>query len=361
MLGSHPFAAASEAFAGGNKRSEQTFKHSYYCCRLCCFTTATASTQSFNCHQATKADEIAICHSARLSSLDEQLSSLFFKLRNSLSITQQRLLTSEQQTWLRERAACGSDAGCIENAYQQRLGQLGVPLPSNSTESNIYQELDILAMLKYEGTKAGTLQYQDLIITVDSEPSKSDPQTQIPFVSARSSTGKVEFAIHLVGGEDVGRDNPAAEIRLMRLDRSAKQPQVIFTYNWGGAHCCTITRIATVDEARNWHVIDGGILDADGYEVLDLDKDGDSELVSIDNSFLYAFGCYACSYAPTRIKRLVGDNLKDVTSESRYRNFLQDRLRRLESNARTYGDANTMRPGIPRRMGGCEGSRRRTL
>jgi uncharacterized protein YecT (DUF1311 family) len=80
---------------------------------LYCFTAAKASAQSFNCHQATKADEIAICHGARLSSLDEQLSLLFFKLRNSLAITQQRLLTSEQQTWLRERATCGSDASCI--------------------------------------------------------------------------------------------------------------------------------------------------------------------------------------------------------------------------------------------------------
>jgi len=36
---------------------------------LCCSTTAKALAQSFNCHQATKVDEIAICHSARLSLL----------------------------------------------------------------------------------------------------------------------------------------------------------------------------------------------------------------------------------------------------------------------------------------------------
>jgi uncharacterized protein YecT (DUF1311 family) len=313
---------------------------------LCCFTTATASAQSFNCHQATKADEIAICHSARVSSLDEQLSSLFLKLRNSLSITQQRVLTSEQQTWLRERATCGSDISCIEKVYEKRLGQLGSPLGSGGAGSNVYQQRDMLAMLKYDGTKAVTLQYGDLLITVDSEPSKSEATSRIPFVQARSSEGAVKFAIHLLGDEDVGQEQPSAQVRIIKLDPASREPQGIFTYNWGGAHCCTITKIAAADAVGHWHIVDGGILDGDGYEFIDLDRNGGGELVSVDNSFLYAFCSYACSYAPSRVKKIVGSELKDVTTNGEYQEFLRYQLRRLETNARSYGEADTIRsPG----------------
>jgi hypothetical protein len=205
----------------------------------------------------------------------------------------------------------------------------------------------VLAMLKYDGTRGAKVQYKDLVLTVDSESSKSDLTNRVPFVTVQSSSGAAKFDVHLEGDEDVGREEPAAEIRVMKLDPSAKQPQVVFTYYWGGAHCCTVTKIATEDVTGNWHVVDGGILDGDGgYEFLDLDRNGGGELVSIDNSFLYAFCPYACSYAPTRIKKLVGDELKDVTADQSYQQFLRERLRQLEANARAYGDIDTMRsPG----------------
>ena len=299
---------------------------------LTCFAIRDAPAQSFNCRKATKADEIAICHSARLAPLDEQLSSLFFKLRNNLAIAQQKLLTSEQQTWLRERATCGSDASCIEKVYEKRLGQLGSPVDSGGSNSTVYQQPDMLAMLKYDGTKVATLQYGELVIAIDSEASKSDPTNRIPFVNGHSNDGAVKFAIYLEGDEDVGQEQPNAQVRLIKLDTSSRQPQLIFTYNWGGAHCCTITKIATVDGSGNWHIVDGGILDGDGYEFLDLDRNGGGELVGIDNS---AFCSYACSYAPTRVKELTGSELKDVTTDGEYQEFLRYQLRRLETNART--------------------------
>jgi len=48
----------------------------------------------------------------------------FFKLRNSLPARQERLLSAEQQGWLRDRMSCGRDADCIENAYERRIRQL---------------------------------------------------------------------------------------------------------------------------------------------------------------------------------------------------------------------------------------------
>ena len=188
--------------------------------------------------------------------------------------------------------------------------------------------------------------YDDLIITIDSEPSKSENSNRVPFVQAHSNDGAIKFAIHLEGDEDVGQEQPSAQAQLMRLNPSSERPEVIFTYNWGGAHCCTITKIATLDGPGNWHIIDGGILDGDGYEFLDLDRNGGGELVSTDNSFLYAFCSYACSYAPTRINKLIGQELKDVTTDDEYQDFLRARLGQLEESARTYGDAETIRsPG----------------
>ena len=97
------------------------------------------------------------------------------------------------------------------------------------------------------------------------------------------------------------------------------------------------SEIATIDEAGNWHLIDGGRLDGEGYEFQDLDGNGGLNLISVDNSFLYAFAPYAASNAPTRIKKVVGSELRDVTQLPQYRSFLRVQLQKMEANARTYG------------------------
>jgi uncharacterized protein len=80
--------------------------------------------QSFNCHYAKTADEVLICQHAQLSALDEQMSSIFSRLRNVLPIGQVRFLEADQASWLRGRMACGRDADCIEDAYTRRIRQL---------------------------------------------------------------------------------------------------------------------------------------------------------------------------------------------------------------------------------------------
>jgi uncharacterized protein len=93
-----------------------------------CAFASDAYSQSFNCRLAKTPDEVVVCHSSRLSALDEQMASLFFKLRTGLTGTKQQQLTVDQQSWLRERTSCGSDTDCIENAYKKRLNQL-MPKP----------------------------------------------------------------------------------------------------------------------------------------------------------------------------------------------------------------------------------------
>jgi len=154
----------------------------------------------------------------------------------------------------------------------------------------------------------------------------------VPFATGLYK-GQKALSIHL-DRKDGGQEEPYAEVWLMKLDPSTTAPQVIFTYSTGGAHCCTVTKIATIGEEGSWRVVDAGELDSDGYAFKDLDGDGGHELVNIDNSFLYAFCAYSCSNAPTRIKKLVGIDLRDVTSNSRYQKFLRQQLQEMEANAR---------------------------
>ncbi len=87
----------------------------------------------------------------------------------------------------------------------------------------------------------------------------------------------------------------------------------------------------------NGRVVDGEF----GYEFKDLDGDGVYELISSDNDFLYAFGCYACSTMPARIEKLLGQKLVNVTRDAKYQKFLREVLKRMEarsdSNSRSNG------------------------
>ena len=83
-----------------------------------------AHAQSFNCRRASQPDEVLICQSARLSRLDERMSSLYFGLRNRVFGRERRELEAEQAQWLRSRMACGRDFGCIEDAYRARIREL---------------------------------------------------------------------------------------------------------------------------------------------------------------------------------------------------------------------------------------------
>jgi len=79
-----------------------------------------ASAQSFDCGKARLATEIAICESARLSRLDEEMASLYFGLPHYVRQDIKRL----QRRWLRRRNACGYDRRCIARAYRRRIDVL---------------------------------------------------------------------------------------------------------------------------------------------------------------------------------------------------------------------------------------------
>jgi hypothetical protein len=107
----------------------------------------------------------------------------------------------------------------------------------------------------------------------------------------------------------------SAEASIATLDASSAFPQVVATYFTGGAHCCTDMKVLTFIGNR-WEVVNVGQFDLDGPAIMDLNGDGSAELVGKDDSFNYAFASYAESYAPPKIFRLLGNQIKDVSCVS---------------------------------------------
>jgi uncharacterized protein len=83
-----------------------------------------ADAQSFNCRYAKAVDEVAICRSPLLSQLDEQMSDMYFRIRNNLYGVQRLQVENGQAAWLKGWQYCGGDSECIENAYRQRIREL---------------------------------------------------------------------------------------------------------------------------------------------------------------------------------------------------------------------------------------------
>jgi uncharacterized protein len=82
-----------------------------------------AEAASFDCKQAARADEKAICADAKLSTLDEFMGRYFegalLALRDGAPC-----LRADQRVWLAERRRCGGDRACLEAVHLHRLGAL---------------------------------------------------------------------------------------------------------------------------------------------------------------------------------------------------------------------------------------------
>jgi hypothetical protein len=187
----------------------------------------------------------------------------------------------------------------------------------------------ILGEINYDGQNSTKLNYGAISLLISRVPnSTADKSGFVPVLAGRIGD-KTVFTIS--GGPNVASDQPRAHVFLIKLDPTGSMPQVVMTSFTGGAHCCTEAQIATSDSDGRWSVLKADTLDADGYQFEDLGGDGVSEVASIDNSFLYAFDCYACSYAPVRIQKLQGARLRDVRRD--YPMFLRQDLYRMEYSA----------------------------
>ena len=132
-------------------------------------------------------------------------------------------------------------------------------------------------------------------------------------------------------GVSAGSDWRQGVAEIVEMDSSNQTPEVVFSSYSGGAHCCTRVIVAAADKRGKWHATTVGDWDGGGDYIEDADGDGVAELVVIDNAFLYAFDCYACSAAPLKVLALKNGKPVNVTRESRFLKKHKEWLKAMES------------------------------
>lgn len=143
----------------------------------------------------------------------------------------------------------------------------------------------------------------------------------------------------LVGGNRVievpgvvsGMDFPTAEASIAPIDPGNSVPEVYFSSYSGGAHCCSHIVVAE-QVGDKWVKVDVGDFDGDGNYLDDLDGDGNAEISTVDNRFLYQFDCYACSAAPLVIYTVRNGKVEDVTRDKRFVQAHRDWLKQMDDS-----------------------------
>jgi len=148
-----------------------------------------------------------------------------------------------------------------------------------------------------------------------------------------------------VNGQEVGRlvgaQAPYASsvVQLADLDPSNKYPEIILSSFTGGAHCCTEIKALTSDSSgNNWSEVKLGSYDGGPGPAKDPLNNGRYYLTVSDGRFLYKFTSYACSASPTRLLRLEGKDLKDVTLDQAFVPYHAKALQSLEESFPQQGD-----------------------
>ena len=153
-----------------------------------------------------------------------------------------------------------------------------------------------------------------------------DPNGAIPILNVIVD-GKKVLTIPGVGS---GFDFIAAAASIAEMDPENTHPEIYFSSYTGGAHCCNSIIVVEELDGR-WVGIPIGEFDGDGNYLEDADGDGLAEIVTVDNRFLYAFDCYACSAAPLTITAIRGGKLFDVSADPRYLPAHREWLAQIES------------------------------
>jgi len=140
-----------------------------------------------------------------------------------------------------------------------------------------------------------------------------DPHGEIPVLNVIVD-GKTVLSIPGVGS---GFDFVMAEASIAEIDPDNAYPEVYFSSYSGGAHCCNSVAVATEVNGA-WVGVPIGEFDGDGDFLEDADGDGLAEIVTVDNRFLYAFDCYACSAAPLTMTTIREGKIYDISTDPRF-------------------------------------------
>ena len=104
-----------------------------------------ACAASFDCDKASRDLDKAICSNPKLSKLDEDMSSYYFKLKQTLDRNAAGSLLKEQRIWLKKRnEACSSNSTeCLIGLYRQRILELRKEhenlIPYTYSKTNMFQ------------------------------------------------------------------------------------------------------------------------------------------------------------------------------------------------------------------------------
>jgi len=238
------------------------------------------------------------------------------------------------------------------------LGAAAAPASSEPPDPLADIRAKPFAKAEYHGQPL-TIKYETLQVTLREEtsqdPLECDPAnggilslkdgSSLPTAECRAVLATISVEGKEVLTATVIRLEPESNIEwlnikaaIRRIDPSTPLPQVLITGFSGGAHCCTSTAVATTGTAEAWQFIGLEHIDGDeGFNFLDPNHDGNNVLVDSADGFSYHFSSYAGSFRPTRIRRLTGTALLDVTKEPAYRNFLLRELRDMERISVRYG------------------------
>lgn len=180
-----------------------------------------------------------------------------------------------------------------------------------------------------EGSNDATVTDSGITVRVFEERRpKIDKNLDVPVLQISVGGAQVLEYVGVASGMDV----PAASASIAEIDPDVQGMEVYFSSYSGGAHCCSQVVVAEKTDS-GWKAIPVGSFDGDGDYLQDLDNDGVAEIVTVDNTFLYAFDCYACSAAPLVIQSVRNGVVVDLTTEPRFQKNHRDWLQQLETDA----------------------------
>jgi hypothetical protein len=199
---------------------------------------------------------------------------------------------------------------------RQNISWPGLPKDARLSNGTNYREtvwqpavVEASATAVRPGTK-GSVRMGDLAVTL--QRWNSDENAEVRVIGRER--GKVLFDIrHTFEG-----DSPAeANLQLVELDPGNSHPEVLFDIFTGGAHCCTATVALSEAGDGEWRKTDLGASNG-GIQLEDVDGDGEAEILTMDDSFLYLFAPYSNSRRPLVIEQLRDGEIKDVSGDQAF-------------------------------------------
>jgi hypothetical protein len=100
--------------------------------------------------------------------------------------------------------------------------------------------------------------------------------------------------------------------RVLDVDSNGT-PDVVLGLYTGGAHCCYVDQVYTLDPTTMTYVKQEHFFGDAGAAIKDLHHDGHIEFVSTNDAFYYQFGSFADSGAPVQIWAFANHAFVDVT------------------------------------------------